>query len=612
MRIAQRLPQIRTNLVGLLLLLGSLSIYLLNGINLPSGDALGNSLTVFTWLETGQPYFDALHQTTQGTPAATWFGYLGPMRLANNGHWVSAFPIGTAVVTAPLYLLFYLYLKLIHWGAPLGVTQGIPFEPTRLFYEKLAAAIVAAVSVYLFFQISRLRFSPRIALLISIIYGFASSTWTISAQGLWQHGSLNLMLLVMIWSLCQASREQPPHHWLLLAGIACGWLPGIRQTGLLLSLVGLVYGWVKLRSRCLWLGWGLCLAALPWLWWNHAHFGYFLSGGYQPFVSTIYAWSVFPQAAPGTLISPSRGFLVYMPIALFALPGAWQLIQKRHRSRSIDWLLFGAFGASLGILLSYCFFSAWFAGGSYGARFGTDILPGVCWMIGYYVVNLQQQLRSLKTWKLSHWSKITAFILAGILSLLTQIAGVGNHQYSEWSVVPWPYGYPYPAMPRLWDWGDSQWLRRLRGIQHRRYAQHLNSPAYLQQFQAQLLGVTTLTGEPIQLPLTMTAQPPYRLLDVLVQNQGRQTWYGYQNGIGAGEVYVHGGLYNSQQQLVDSAQFYLSGNCAPQAICHAQGMLLKPQAPATYQLILRPGILGHGVVNAPQNPPLQLPIVNLP
>jgi hypothetical protein len=97
-----------------------------------------------------------------------------------------------------------------------------------------------------------------------------------------------------------------------------------------------------------------------------------------------------------------------------------------------------------------------------------------------------------------------------------------------------------------------------------------------------------------------------------LQNQGTQPWYGYQNGIGAGEIYVQGDLYNSQQQLVESAQFYLSGNCAPQSICQAQGMLLKPKVPATYQLILRPGIVGQGVVNTTQNQPFQLPIVNLP
>jgi hypothetical protein len=64
----------------------------------------------------------------------------------------------------------------------------------------------------------------------------------------------------------------------LLAGIACGLIPGIHQTGLLLSAVGVIYAFWRLRLRCGWLLLEL-FSALPWLWWNHYHFDDAISGG---------------------------------------------------------------------------------------------------------------------------------------------------------------------------------------------------------------------------------------------------------------------------------------------------------------------------------------------
>jgi hypothetical protein len=609
----------RRQIITPLLVISALTIYLLNGPTLLSGDAISNSLLVFTWLETGEPYFDRLQQATQGTVLAGWFGEFTGFRMALNGHWTSAFPIGPAIVTAPLYGLFYLYWKLTHWGQVFGVTTGLPFELTRMFYQKLASAIVAALSVGLFFQIAQLRFPQRIALISTIIFGFASSTWTISAQGLWQHGPLNLMVLVMVWSLLQAENGSTKNAWALLAGIACGLIPGIRQTGLLFSAVGVIYGFWRLRSRFGWLLLGL-FSALPWLWWNHYHFGNAISGGYSVFVKTLYAWSNFPTAAPGMFFSPSRGFLVYMPIAIFAVPGAWHWGTQLWRNwrmcklqyHAIDCLFGGLFMASLGILLNYCFFSVWFAGECYGARFSTDVLPAVCGMIGYYLMDFQSQLRRTKRWLLRHQIALLGFGLAGLFSLLTQVAGVASHPLSDWNRTPWVANPWMAESNRYWDWGDSQWLRNLRGIQNRGYQSYLTSPRYLANFQGQAVQVAIHQGSRIVPPLTIASTQPYVLLDVLVQNSGKSNWYGYQHGIGIGEMYVQGDLYNAQQQKVATTNFYLSGICPAGQICKAQGMLFKPATPGNYRLDLQPAIVGMGVYNSRPIAPWQFPIINLP
>ncbi|NJN48510.1 MAG: hypothetical protein HC805_00170 [Alkalinema sp. RL_2_19] len=139
-----------------LLCLGVSLIYWLNGpgYSLSSGgDGVGNTLLIFNWIDHGSPNFNVLH-AAQTMP--DWFGGIAPFRLTPGGEWISSYPIGPAIVTAPLYLLFALYLKLLHGGV-IGVAGGLAFEPTRLFYEKLASTIIATFSVGLFFQLAQWR-----------------------------------------------------------------------------------------------------------------------------------------------------------------------------------------------------------------------------------------------------------------------------------------------------------------------------------------------------------------------------------------------------------------------------------------------------------------------
>jgi hypothetical protein len=606
----------RTYFVSLLLLVGALIIYLGNGVTLPSGDAIGNSLLVFNWLDTGDFHFDRLQQATQGSPLSGWFAPMTGFRLSERGHWVSIYPIGSAIVTAPLYVLFYGYWQLTHWGTAFGAATGLPFEATRLFHEKLAAAIVAALSVHLFFRIACCRFTPGVALISAMIFGFASSTWTISAQGLWPHGSLNLMVMVMVWSLVQADKARSRRSqriWLGLAGIACGLLPGVRQTGLLLAMVGGVYALARFqRWERMWLGLGLGLTWLPWCWWNQVNFGDALRGGYGIY-QNLYAWSQFSVATPGIFVSPSRGLLVYMPIALFAIPGTGNLLhqlRQQRRDRELDWLLGGIWLASLGILLSYCFLSTWFAGYCYGSRFTTDILPGLSWVLAYYLTGLQTQLRRTKDWLMRPRIALVGFGLAGLVSLWMQVLGFVGHPIVDWNHSPWPANPWIVEANRFWDWEDTQWLRQLRSARHRHYQPLLTSPDYLGQFQAAVVGIAVHDGQPIAPPLATQPVWPYFLLDVLVQNQGQNYWYGYQSGIGVGEMYVQGELFNPQQQKVVTINFHLNGICQAGQTCRAYGLLPKLDQPGNYRLELQPGIVGIGTYNSRPSPRFQIPIVN--
>ncbi|NJN48509.1 MAG: hypothetical protein HC805_00165 [Alkalinema sp. RL_2_19] len=446
----------------------------------------------------------------------------------------------------------------------------------------------------------------RIALVITLLFAFATSTWTISAQGLWQHGVLNLIVLAMLVALIQAHRSPQPWRWHLAAGLACGLLPGIRQTGLLFAAVALLYRLWRDRGRSAWfcLGW---ISAIPALWWNWHYFGNALTGAYRD-ATYLYQWDHFSTSLPGLLLSPSRGLLIFTPIALFAVPGFWQLLKQLKRQQlthteltlksSIDWLLAGIWIAGCGVLLTYSFFGQWHGGYCYGPRFMTDVAPIVCLMLGYYLDALRQ------AWPQQKRLAGLLFGLAASFSMLTQVAGIAINPTVDWNTIPYSFGYP-ADLPRAWDWQDSQLMRSFHGMQHHSYAKMLNTEKYVTQFRGRILQVTDFQDQAITPPGRLDRAVPYQFLKIQIQNQGHHRWYGYQTGIGIGETMVQGDLYNAQNQRISTTIFYLSSTCLPGETCSAIGQLFTPTPPGNYSLKLQLALVGIGP-QPNRNPPYRL------
>ena len=112
--------------------IGSFALYLSNAQRLASYDSVPNSLLAFNLLRDHRLDFDLFR--------GGYFNALGGQYAfaeAPNGHLASVFPIGTAIVTLPLYAAFWLGS-----GAGLPPIESPAFEPFRVRYEQIAAAAV--------------------------------------------------------------------------------------------------------------------------------------------------------------------------------------------------------------------------------------------------------------------------------------------------------------------------------------------------------------------------------------------------------------------------------------------------------------------------------------
>lgn len=573
-------------LLGLLLLGLAVLIYQLSGVSTNmSTDNVPHTLLAFNWLENHTLNLDGLRDSyllKRGDGDPHYF------LEAPNGHLTSTYPVGTALVTLPLYLLFFGYLKLaaLLSGGSTGLNLASPeFDPSRLFFAKLAASLCTGLSVALFYWSLRLKFSRATALLVTFTYGFATTTWVLNSQDLRQHTVSNLLLTALLLCLLKANRASGRARigLLVLAGGFCGLLPSVRVTSAIFAAAALVYSCFAFRRQGLWLLLGL-LSILPHWIWNSYYFGLenFARGGYgRQFAagasSYVLSLPYFVSAFLGQLFSPSDGLFVYSPVLLLAIGGFY--VAFRQRAGRDEQLVLVMALACVGLFLQYCFYEPWDGGGgSYGPRFLTDVLPVACFLLAYLLEPLHRVRPSVAALVLP------VFLLTLLWSVAVQSIGVFSD--TNWGKVPLPL---VNQPERRWSLSDSQIERHFRNLLVRIAPPIRDPQTYAAGLAGQLerLEQVRRNGkiEPIQDNLVVRSGLRRRL-QAQLNNTGQSVWYGYQTGIGTeGETRLRLDLFDAagQQVRVPQGYLYISGQPQPGESATATGLLSVPARPGTYQ-----------------------------
>lgn len=589
------MQKIRTNTLTtaeiMLLFFICIGVYLANGETISSGDAVPNTLLAFNLLENHTLHLDAFR--------ASYFvekGFFYAFAEGNNGHLSSTYPIGAAIVTFPLYVIFYVYLKWIHFAPsiPLNITSE-SFELYRIFFEKLAATITTAITVVIFYLSSRIKFNRGISLISTFIFAFATNTWVTSSQGLWQHGISNLALICVIFCLLKANRSSKESQkiWLLLAGVACGLLPGIRPTSTLFAITAIVYSLFTYRFQSIFLLFGL-VSALPSITWNLYYFGN-LTGGYSkmfPEAPYLFTWDHFQTAFLGTLISPSRGIIVYSPIVLFSLSGAYKVF--KFRLGKDEKLICCITIASIILVFSYFFYKVWWAGHCYGPRFMTDIMPVACYLINYFCEVQLVNLGDIK--KLSSVNLL--FIIALLFSTFTQFVGAfGANPGILWNSIPLN-NVDLNQQCRLWDIRDNPIQRHTNALLHKTIIQPTHNANYAQGLNGIIQKFVDEKNQPIN-SLISVKLGSEKIFKASLQNTGVSRWFGYESALQKGEVRVRGRFFDKNNQLVKEVRLYVSGTPKQHETTNAIGSISFPEEPGRYKLIF--DLIAEGVGEFPKN-----------
>lgn len=208
----------------------------------------------------------------------------------------------------------------------------------------IAAAVSAAGAMALLFLAFRTIAPRRTAVLATLVAGLATSTWSVSADQLWEHGPAQLALAAATVALSR-------RRW-AWSGIFFGLAVLARPHLALVPLtVGLGLAIQRRSARpILSIGLGCLPGVAAYILYNHLVFstwspvGRYASGcSAQNCVNTGFHPGTFFDNIGAALVSPGRGLFIYTPLLLLLVPGlqaGWRRSDAWIRSLAVGGLLY--------------------------------------------------------------------------------------------------------------------------------------------------------------------------------------------------------------------------------------------------------------------------------
>jgi hypothetical protein len=266
-----------------------------------------------------------------------------------------------------------------------------------------------------------------------------------------------LLLCLILYLIIRDHKVGHAWHFMAL-GILSALLVFNRPTNGLL-LIPVLYYVLRSKPREI-LAYAIPAAAfaLPFLAYNMYFFGSPF-GGYSGLGASLALDSMMPYRLAGLLISPSRGLLIYTPIALLALFGLYYV--KNLKVPKLRHVLYLYALAALGTIFTYSTFAMWWGGGCYGPRFFTDIMP----IIVLFVVLLVSQVM---VWPNGDKKKAVLAVIVVLAAWSIAVQAIGAYLYPAYG-FQWGHGQMITVedQSKLWDWSDTQLSESLNGIFNR-------------------------------------------------------------------------------------------------------------------------------------------------
>lgn|GEM_PF-973042 len=417
----------RTAALALLWSVGVFTAYIANGREIGSGDTAPAKYLTFALVRGDGFYLDRYQRELfKVWPFPSMPYYLQMV----NGHYVSRYPVGPAVMALPFSLPQILYLD---WTQPGWDTTDSPWFD--IITKRSTAAVTTMAGLALLAVLLRLGLK-REAWITATAAALGSNLWCTASQSLWQHGPAALMLTLVVLLLLP---DSPSRLRFFLAGLAAALLVCARPTTL--GFAAMTALWVTFRHprRLVWFVPPAAVIACALIGYNRAYLG-LATGPYYEYQASLFA-TPWQEGLLGTLASPSRGLLLFSPwtiIAFLCLPLAFFPLRLRAL---LTWLLVPL--AAHALLISK--FTNWWGGWCFGPRYWTEVIPLLAIALGLALQWSRARFRPLYA--------ITLVLIA--VSIGIQVLGAIEYP-SGWDEFPKNID---DSRERLWDWSDYELLR---------------------------------------------------------------------------------------------------------------------------------------------------------
>lgn len=227
-------------------------------------------------------------------------------------NYLSAFPILSSIVTYPIFLVYLQFVPEVNWQDVYNLSH-------------LSGAFVVSLSSVLFYflLINVFKFSNRTSLWLTIVYSFATVNLSLVSQGLWQHGVVQLFLILGFIYFYKKN------YFLMTLFLGFGILarPTAAIVLLILGIFIILRKDLNFRNTAYSI-FGVLIPLTFFLIYNQVYYQDISNQGYAG--QLLDSWiGNFPESFFGIWLSPSKGILVYSPVLIFSLIAVYKGFKKK-------------------------------------------------------------------------------------------------------------------------------------------------------------------------------------------------------------------------------------------------------------------------------------------
>jgi len=366
--------------------------------------------------------------------------------IIRKGHLQYAWPLGSAVLSAPIYAA-------LKWFGAFGdvfENGGVWSIITESYAQHLIASIIVSTFVALVFILSNKWLPSAYSWGISFVLAFGTQLLSSASRALWSHTWGILLILLAILLLVKNEFGNKINPYLLATILA--WAYFVRPTFNLHIIVISIYMLFYCRKQFIpYMISGLCWLGLfiGFSWYN---FGSFLPPYYIQKLGTVNYWEAFA----GQLISPSRGIFIFSPfwLLLFYLLVSYKKFVKVPKLAFMSLAVVG-----IHFLVIPACLPNWWGGYCYGPRITTDLLPWLALLtiLGVDAVRTAWQQEVGPNYSLAKldFSKKAIICIAFIticFSFFTHYRGGFDPDTLGWNY------WQARNLDALWNWRNPQFL----------------------------------------------------------------------------------------------------------------------------------------------------------
>ena len=340
--------------------------------------------------------------------------------------------------------------------AVLAAAVSYPLVKTRLLdlaspsapgvIAVIGASFLTALAVALLYLAARRRVTRGRAVLIAAGLGLGTGLWPLVSRTLWAHETAILGMAIAVAAFC-ATEDRLSAGAAVCAAFGLA-LAGLARPQLAPMIAVMLAGlWVRASRAAAGAAIGIVAAAgaammlLNWQWFGAPFGAQTVLLAKTNSVHGTRGWITWSlEGLAGLLISPSRGLLVFSPVAAIALAGCAH-VRRSPWTSPLPWCA----AAAAAQFLLYGSYAVWWGGHTYGPRYMLDVLP----------VLVPLAAAALSRPRIG---RVQTVLCGAALAWSVGLSATGAFCYpsEQWNTSPVDVDREHS---RLWSWTDPQFIR---------------------------------------------------------------------------------------------------------------------------------------------------------